>query len=515
MRAGQIVVVRYSERIPVDGIVSDGEALVDEAHITGRSEPSVRRPGDRVYAGAIIAHGMLHIRARRVGSDTYMARIAKRVEDALANRSQAETEADLLANRLTVYGIVSTIATAIVTRSWSRTLSVQLAMASPCATVLAASTAVTAALANAARNGAIIKGGLYLERFGSVDCFCFDKTGTVTEKAPTLAEIVPARPQADPVEVLTLAADAQAHNPHPLARALIAAAASHGHQPRIPAQSDLVLGHGVKAVVDDHRIVVGNRSLMDDEGIDVTVFDNTDRRLTGLGYTCVYVAKDGSPEGLIGIAYEVQPRLDYLLDHLRADGVREIHLISGDATEVVRKVAQDHGFDGYGGDMLPEQKAEYVEKLNIAGRTVAMVGDGINDAPALAKARIGVALGAGGAEAAIEAADIALVDNDLIRLVHMRELSRRTLQVVEQNHWFAIASDVLGAMLGMAGYFSPLMSGFAHSLHTVVISLNSSRLLAWKPDGLEETDDSPHLRTLEGDDLALRRAATGGRNRPV
>lgn len=481
IRSGDTVVVHSSERVPVDGRIVEGEALIDESHFTGRAEPEHRKLGDSVQAGTIAHTGMVHVLAERVGEDTHMARIVQRVEESLANRAEVEKEADLLAARLTTLGLVATAFTAALTRDLNKTLSVLLAMASPCATVLAASTAVTAGLANAARNGALVKGGLYLERFREIDCVCFDKTGTVTSEVAALVEIVPVKPETEPEEVLALAADAQARNPHPLAKSLIQAAESQGYVQRKAKKTDIKLGRGVIAAVGKHSIIVGNLRLMNEEGIDVKGLGKAAARLEKLGHTNVYVAKDGIAEGLIGVAYGVKPGLDAILSRLKADGVKQIHLVSGDDDKVVRAVARSHGFEGYQGNLLPDRKAEYVESLTAAGMKVAMVGDGINDALALSKARIGVAMGAGGAEAAIEAADIALVDGELYRLVHLRCLSEYTLNVVEQNHWFAISTDVLAAALGLLGYLSPMMSGLSHVLHTVVIFINSSRVLAFTP----------------------------------
>jgi cation-transporting P-type ATPase C len=484
IRKGDTVVLHASEWIPVDGLIVGGEALLDESHITGRAEPEHRRPGDSVSAGMIVHTGMVQVLAQEVGEKTYMARIVKRVEESLSNRAEVEKHADRLAARLTTLGLVSTAFTAMLTRDLNKTLSVLLAMASPCATVLAASTAVSAGLANAARSGVLVKGGLYLERFREIDCFCFDKTGTVTSDAPMLVEIVPTERGAEPLEILGLAADAQARNPHPIAKSLVDAAISKGHVPRKADQAEFVLGRGVIAMVDGHSVTVGNLELMNEQGIDVTALADAATNLERIGHTNVYVARDGLSEGLIGVAYDVKPGLDDLLRQLKDDGVRQIHLVSGDDSKVVRTVAHNHGFEGYQGNMLPENKAEYVEKLTASGLNVAMVGDGINDALALSKARIGVAVGAGGSEAAIQAADIALVDGNLYRLIYVRSLSEHTLNVIAQNHWFAIITDVSGAVLGLLGYLSPIMSGLSHVLHTGVIFVNSSRVLAWKPPEL-------------------------------
>lgn len=488
IRSGDTVIVHAPERIPVDGRIVEGEALIDESHITGRAEPEHRKPGDSVKAGTIVHVGNVQVRAEHVGEDTYTARIVSRVEESLANRAEVEKRADLLAARLTAVGLVSTAFTAMITRDPGKTLSVLLAMTSPCATVLAASTAVTAALANAARNKVLVKGGLYLERFGEIDCVCFDKTGTITSDVPSLVQILPASTGTETLEILGLAADAQTHNPHPIARSLVQAAISQGHIVRKPERTDVVLGRGVIALVNCNTITIGNAHLMKEKGIDISTLADEAKRLEQVGHTNVYVAKDGTAVGLIAMAYGAKPGLSALLSKLKADGVKQIHLVSGDENRVVETIAQSHGFDGYEGNLLPDRKADYVETLTASGLKVAMVGDGINDALALSRARIGVAMGAGGTEAAIEAADIALVDSDLWRLIHLRGLSGHTLNVIEQNHWFAITTDFFGAVLGMLGHISPMMSGFSHVLHTIVISMNSSRVLSWTSEELPRSE---------------------------
>lgn len=477
VREGNVLAVHALERIPVDGTVTEGEALVDESHITGRAEPEHRKPGEPVYAGAILTHGTIRVRASSVGEQTYLSGIVRQVEESLANRSQAEEQADVLAARLTAIGLVCTAAAALFTRDLAKTLAVQLAMTSPCATVLAASTAVTAALANAARHGVLIKGGLYLERFREIDCFCFDKTGTVTSESPTLTEIVPAKSDTDTVHVLKLAADGQAHNPHPIGKALTRAAADHGYLPRTADSAELRMGRGIRVTIGDETIASGNLKFMEEEGIDVNAVREAAADLENRGYTRVFVARNGTCIGLIGLAYPSKPELDEALNGLKAGGARETYLLSGDSEELVRRMGQKHRFDGYRGDMLPEDKAEYVSGLTARGRRTAMIGDGINDAPALARSGVGVAMGAGGARAAIEAADIALVDNRLDRLIYIRDLSDQTQRIINQNHWFAVITDVVGGVLGMLGYVSPVVSGLSHMMHSFVILANSGRLL--------------------------------------
>jgi manganese/zinc-transporting P-type ATPase C len=485
LRLGDVVVVQAAEKIPVDGKVLEGGALVDESQITGRAEPEFRQAGDAVFAGAIVQQGKLFISATKVGEDTYLAQVLRLVEQSLATRSAAEKRADVLAARLIRMGLAATVATLVVTGDLGTAMAVQLVMACPCATVLAAATAVTAALANAAGHQVLIKGGLYLERLQEIDCICFDKTGTLTTDRPEVTEISTRTPAVKPGRVLSLAAAAEARNPHPVAQALVQAAPEAERLAATATSQEIVLGRGVRARVDGAGLLVGNLPFMQQEGVDTRYFRGRAVRLAERGQSVIYVAKDGKVQGIIGMAYRVRPEVPAVLAGLREEGVRELHLISGDTEPMVRGLAGRFSFEGAAGTLLPAGKSRYVERLAARGRRVAVVGDGVNDAPALAQAQVGVAMGAGGAEAAIAAADIALADSDLSRLLYARRLSRQTLTVIEQNFWGAISTDIIGALLIIWGRLGPLAGGAIHVLHTLGILLNSSRLLGWQPPAAE------------------------------
>jgi cation-transporting P-type ATPase C len=481
LRPGDVVVIRPAEKIPVDGEIVRGEALVDESQITGRAEPEFRRAGNSVFAGTILQQGKLFISAVKVGEQTYLSHVLALVEQSPANRSQAEKRADLLAARLTRLGLAATLVTFLITRDLAATIAIQSVMACPCATMLAASTAVTAAMTNAARHQVLIKGGLYLERLQETDCICFDKTGTLTTDIPQVTEIVTRTPAIKPERVLGLAAAVEAHDPHPLAQALMQAAQDADQFAGPAVSQEIVLGRGVRARVDGSSLLVGNRPFMHEEGVDTRYFQSQASRLEDKGRGVIYIAKNGKAQGIIGLAYRVRPKIAAVLAGLRQDGVKEMHLVSGDTEPVVRALAERFSFEGSAGTLLPAGKSHYVERLVAAGRRVAVVGDGVNDALALSRAQVGVAMGAGGAEAANAAADIALADSDLSRLLFARRLSRQTLRVIEQNYWLAVSTDLLGALLIIGGRLSPLIAGAIHVVHTLGIFFNSSRLLGWRP----------------------------------
>jgi cation-transporting P-type ATPase C len=487
IQAGCVLRLHGTDRIPVDGTVLEGEGLLDESHITGRAEPERKTKGDAVFAGTTVQQGRLSIRADKVGRDTYLAQVTRMVESSLAQKTAAEKQADKLAARLLGFGLAASAATYLGTGSWIKTLAVQLALASPCATVLAASTAVTAALASAAKNRVLIKGGVYLERMAAVDCVCFDKTGTLTEALPRVEAVVSRTPGITRDRILAMAAAAQSRNVHPIARALTQAAPSGTWTAPDAAACETILGRGVVAEVAGGRLTVGNRAMMADQSVDVRYFERAANRLASDGCTVVYVARNGKAQGLVGLKYDVKPRSRQLVAQLREAGFSELHLVSGDSGDAVTRTARDLGLSRYHGDMLPEDKSRYVAQLVSDGKNVVMVGDGINDAPALAQADIGIAMGAGGAEAAIEAADIALIDNRLDRILFVRRLSRKTLRLIAQNHWFAVITDLAGAALAAGGFLPPMLSGIAHIAHTAVIFVNSSRLLAERHEDISHS----------------------------
>lgn len=505
VRIGDTVVAHTGEKIPVDGTVVSGEALVDESHITGRSQAEVRKEGHPVFAGTIVQKGVIFIKAERVGDDTYLCRILHMVEDSLSNRAPVEKHADILAARLMGLGAATTLGTLLLTGDLLRSFTVMLVMACPCATVLASSTAITAAIANAARNHILVKGGLYLETVGKADCFCFDKTGTLTTDTPQVVDVFPRTRNQTRRDVLALAAAAEVHNEHPMARALVDAATDRGIVPAPHAVCDFVLGRGVRAQLGDDMILVGSFQFMKDERVNTSYFKGRENKIIEAGHTALYVAKNGKAQGVIEVSNTARPRAKEVLQWLRRDGARTLHMVTGDTEKPARAMAESLELDDYRAGLLPEDKGRYVAELQTNGRRLVMVGDGVNDALALSRAHVGIAMGAGGAEVAIESADIALVDSDLERLVRLRQLSRRTLEIVEQNHWLAIGTNVIGAALGAAGLLSPVMGGFLHIAHTLGILVNSRTLENWEAPGLPDRIEDPVPDALSTDRVSDRR----------
>ncbi|MBF0377736.1 MAG: cation-translocating P-type ATPase [Desulfamplus sp.] len=489
VQPGDTVVIHTGEKIPVDGVIIRGKAVIDESHITGRAEPEIRGKDDCVFAGTIVQRGVIYINAEKVGDDTYLCRILQLVEDSLDNRAPAEQQADVLAARLFKIGTLATVGTLIFTLNPFRAFTVMLVMACPCATVLAASTAISAAIANAAKNHILIKGGLYLEMVGKADSFCFDKTGTLTTDTPQIVEIIPFTPDKTENDVLELASIAEVHNEHPLAKAVMKEAAARGIETRAHVSCEFVLGLGVLAQINGDRLMVGNSKFMEKGGCDISLFADEGQKRIAAGQTLIYVAKNQTVEGVIAVENKLRPNALSVIEYLRKDGVKNLHLITGDTEPVAEHLAQFLGFDDFKAELLPEDKAAHMELLESNGCRVVMVGDGVNDALALSKSSVGIAMGAGGADVAIEAADIALTDSDLTRLITLRKLSRQTLKVIDQNYYMATSTNVFGMVFGAAGLLTPLMGGMLHIVHTLGILANSSRLLNWKDANINSKND--------------------------
>nr|WP_320012567.1 heavy metal translocating P-type ATPase [uncultured Desulfobulbus sp.] len=481
IQPGDVVAVHTGERIPVDGTVEEGEALVDESSINGRSEAMLRQRGDQVFAGTILSQGVLFINTVKTGEDTYLAHIMKMVEDSLANKAPVEAKADELAGKLMKVGFAATALTLLLTLDPMRALTVMLVMSCPCATVLAASSAITAALANAAKHSILIKGGLYLETMGKADIYCFDKTGTLTMDQPEVIAVYGRTPSIGEDTILAMAATAESHNHHPMAKAILAAAEERNLSPEPHAVCDFKAGRGVLCTVGgDAVVLVGNRQFMEEHEVDIRWFDTMAERQRSLGNTVVYVARNGSIQGMLGVANPVRPEAVRVLNCLRRDGVQSLSLVTGDSQEIAESLMSVFPFDECRAELMPEEKAQRVEELR-QNASVVMVGDGVNDALALARADIGVAMGAAGAEVALEAADIALADSNLEGLMKVRNLSHQTMNIIDQNHFLAVSTDLIGAALAMFGFLSPVLAGLIHIVHTGGILLNSGRLLNWEP----------------------------------
>lgn len=498
VQPGDTVVLHTGEKISVDGVITDGEAIVDESSVSGRSEPVLRQGSEKVFAGTFVRQGVIYVHAEKVGDKTYLARILRMVEESLENKAPVEGVAEELASSLIKTGFAVTLATLVITRSFWRAFSVMMVMACPCATILAASTAVSAALNAAARKHILIKGGRYLEEAAHANVVCFDKTGTLTTNQPELVSMAGFSDIAED-KLLQIACSAEKHNFHPVALAVKAEAKKRKIEPIPHEVCEYKLGRGVRAEIEGEEVLIGSRKLMETYSVNTQDAWRTLRKFDMQGLTAVFVARDKKLAGIMGFANQSRPDIKKVVNYLQNDGIREVAIITGDEKSAALELSRQLDISECYYSVMPEEKSGIVTDLKKDGHKVLMVGDGINDALALAQADVGVAMGAGGSDVAIEAADIALVKDDLKGLVYVRSLSHATIKVVHQNFRIATGSNVAGVVLGAMGILSPVMAGFLHIVHTFGVLANSSRLLSYEAPPLLNGD---FKIVSEGDELA-------------
>jgi len=469
LRAGDRVLVNPGGAIPVDGSVVGGASFVDQAAITGESMPVEKGVGSTVYAGTINQSGALEIRADQVGRDTSFGKIVDAVERAERSRAPVQKTADRLAGYIVYFALAAAVLTFLVTRDVRSTISV-IIVAGACGIAAGTPLAILGAIGQAARQGAIVKGGLYLEALASTDTVVLDKTGTVTFGTPSVRAVVPAA-EASEEEVIRAAALAERRSEHPLARAILARAEQLGLPPQEPERFTYTPGRGVVAELAGERFLAGNEALLAEQGVSLSALPEW----RSDGASPVFVARGTRLLGVIQVADALRSEATAAVGALRAMGIRTI-LLSGDVRAVAEAVARQLGTDEVGAELLPDQKQLWVTSLVEQGRKVAMVGDGINDAPALAAASVGVAMGSG-TDVARESADVVLLGNDLGKFVETVRVARRTRRIILQNFAGTLAVDAVGMGLAAVGLLNPLLAAFIHVASELAFILNSARLL--------------------------------------
>ena len=471
LKVGDVVLVRPGEKIPVDGVVVSGEGAVNEAPITGESVPKDKAIGTAVFAGTVVESGALDIRTERLGTDTTFARIIALVETAEAQQAPVQKLADKVAAWLIPVVFIFVLGVYLATRD-VRMVVTLLIFTSPAELGLATPLVMIAAIARAARSGILIKGGVYLETLAKVDVVVFDKTGTLTANRPEVAEVASRDAAFDESTLLRLAAAADRRSAHPLAKAVVDAAALRGIAVPEPESFEQLQGRGVKAGVEGRMVLVGNAALLREGGVPL------DAAVEGGGRTPVHVAVDGKFAGVIFIADTLRPGAKEALTALRASGVERIVMLTGDNAATAHVVAAALGVDEVRADLLPEDKVAAIAELQRQGHRVAMVGDGVNDAPALAQADVGIAMGGGGTQAALEAADIALMTDDLAKIVAARAIARRAYRTVQENLFVGVGVvHLLGITAALLGWIGPIQAAILHLGPDVLVFVNSVKLL--------------------------------------
>ena len=476
--AAETVLVKNGAKVPVDGVVSAGTGALDEASITGESIPVEKSAGDRVFAGTIATGGFLQVVATGVGADTTLARIIHRVEEAQDAKARTQAFMERFSSWYTPGIILLALAAGLVTGDAVLGLTL-LVIGCPGALVISIPVAVVAGIGRGARDGILIKGGEYLETSAKITAIALDKTGTLTEGRPRLTDVTVLDPAMDRAEVLHWAARAEAGSEHPLARPLLEAAEEEGLTVRdLPEHTAPVPGKGIVALLDGHRVAVGNLPLLVEEGVveDRGAAAEMDR-VAGLGRTPMVIALDGAVIGMVAVADRLRADAAEMVSRLHRHGIRRVVMLTGDARRVAEGVGAEVGVDEIHAELLPEDKLAAIAALQRAGHVVAMVGDGVNDAPALATADIGVAMGAAGTGVAIETADIALMQDDLLKLPQALGLARRTVRVMHQNIALAVLT-VLALLAGVfAGGVTMAVGMLIHEASVLLVIVNAMRLL--------------------------------------
>ncbi|RZL71902.1 MAG: cation-translocating P-type ATPase, partial [Rhodococcus sp. (in: high G+C Gram-positive bacteria)] len=420
LEIGDEVVVHDHVGVPVDGTVVDGDAVVDQSAITGETLPVSIVAGDRIHAGSVVVRGRLVVRASAVGRDTTIGRIISRVEEAQEDRAPIQTVGENFSRRFVPASFILSALTLVVTRDVRRAMTMLL-VACPCAVGLSTPTAISAAIGNGARRGILIKGGSHLEQAGRVDAFVFDKTGTLTVGRPVVTNVVSFQDDWEPEQVLAYAASSEIHSRHPLAEAVIRSTEERHIVIPPHEECEVIVGLGMRTVADGRTLLLGSPSLLRSE--DVAVSEDAQQwvsRLQDEAETPLLLAVDGVLVGLISLRDEVRTNASAVLNALRADGVERIIMLTGDHPKTAAAVAAELGITEWRAEVMPDEKLEAVRELQDAGYVVAMVGDGTNDAPALAVADIGIAMGLAGTDVAVETAAVALASDDLSRLLDVR-----------------------------------------------------------------------------------------------
>jgi heavy metal translocating P-type ATPase len=464
---GDTVLIKPGGRIPVDGSVMGGHSFVDQATITGESMPVEKNPGMEVYAGTINQSGALEVRVERLGQDTTFGKIIRAVERAEQSRAPIQRIADRLAGYLVYFALGAAILTFLLTHDIRSTISVVI-VAGACGIAAGTPLAILGAIGRAAQQGAIIKGGLYLEKLAEVDTILLDKTGTLTFGTPELLEVLPA-PGVPADYLLRTAAIAESRSEHPVAKAVLRKAAQLGVGLEDPEKFEYTPGKGIAAICEGEEVLVGTENFLAERGVQAA---NRDANTAG---SRILVVRGRRFLGTLVIADRLRPEAKEAIRSLKSMQLRTV-LLTGDSKGVAENVGAELGVDEIASELLPEQKLEYVVRLTKSSHIVAMVGDGINDAPALAQAHVGVAMGSG-TDVAQESANVVLIGSDLSKLVETLQIARRCHRTIMQNFAGTLIVDTIGVGLAAFGFLNPLLAAFIHVSSELVFILNSARLV--------------------------------------
>ncbi|HJB24931.1 MAG TPA: heavy metal translocating P-type ATPase [Candidatus Jeotgalibaca pullicola] len=497
VEADDIIVVRPGEKLPVDGIITEGLTSIDEAMLTGESIPVEKKVGDNVIGASINQNGTIQYRATKVGKDTVLSQIITLVENAQGSKAPIAKMADKISGIFVPIVIVLALLSGLAwfflgQESWIFALTITisvLVIACPCALGLATPTAIMVGTGKGAENGVLIKSGEALETTHNIQTIVFDKTGTITEGKPKVTDII-VHDTINEEELLRLAASAEVGSEHPLGEAIVKEAEERGYSLQKVSSFEAIPGHGIKVVMEEKVLLLGNRKLMISNDIKLSNFEKDSDRLATEGKTPMYITIDGELKGIIAVADTLKENSASAIEKLQKMGL-EVVMMTGDNKRTAEAIAKQVGINRVLSEVLPEDKANQVKALQEEGKKVAMVGDGINDAPALAQSDIGIAIGTG-TDVAIESADIVLMHSDLMDVPTSIELSRATIKNIKENLFWAFAYNVLGipVAMGLLHLFggpllNPMIAGAAMSFSSVSVLINALRLRKFQPSRIK------------------------------
>ncbi len=481
---GAIVIVRPGEKIPLDGIVTSGSTTVNQAPITGESMPVEKSVNDAVFAGTINQDGAIEIKATKVASDTTLARIIRMVEEAQSRRAQSQQWVDKFAYYYTPAMMLLATAIAVLPplvlsadwSAWIYRALVILVISCPCALVIATPVSIVSALTASARNGVLIKGGVFIEIVGHLKAIALDKTGTLTFGRPEVQEIVPLNNHTSQ-ELLTIAAALEANSEHPLAKAILQKAESQNITVDAAKDFQAIKGKGAEGRIEGRLFWIGSHRLMHERGEDTPDVHKQVLEFEDAGHTVIAIGNDDHECGIISVADSVRPQAQKAISGIKRAGIEHTIMLTGDNAGTAKAIADKIGIDDYKAELLPEDKVNAIKSLLNKYGQVAMVGDGINDAPALATSTCGIAMGAMGTDAALETADIALMSDELEKIPWLIDKSRKTLKIIKQNIAFSLGLKLLFITLTLFGLASLWMAIAADTGATLLVIFNGLRLL--------------------------------------
>ncbi|GGE55880.1 copper-translocating P-type ATPase [Pullulanibacillus camelliae] len=479
---GDILIVKPGEKIPLDGVIVQGESSVNQAPITGESIPVDKGIHDHVFAGTVNESGALDIQVTKLVEDTTLARIIHLVEEAQEQKAPTQAFVDRFARVYTPVVFIIALCVMVLPPlfignwgNWFYKGLELLVIACPCALVISTPVAIVSALGNAAKNGVLIKGGTFLEKAGAINAIAFDKTGTLTAGEPKVSEVKLA--EASEIELLSIALTLETRSTHPIAKAIVDFVKDKGIAPQSGTLFKTIVGKGVQATINGQVYYAGNRRLFEDLDIPVNDRYAEAQGLKQKGRTVVFIGTGHKLMGIIAVADTIRPTTIKTLSQLRQVGVGQLAMLTGDNEETAQFIAQEAQISRYFAELLPEDKVKAIKQLQHEGYNVAMVGDGINDAPALATADLGIAMGGAGTDTAMETADSVLMADNLEKLPHMIQLSRKALSIIKQNIWFSLIIKAIALMLIFPGWLTLWLAVLSDTGAAIIVILNAMRLL--------------------------------------